>query len=516
MHNDHIKNVVIVGGGTSGWMTAAALARVFGQRINVRLIESEEIGTVGVGEATIPQIRLYNATLGLDEDEFMRKTQGTFKLGIEFVDWARQGHSYIHAFGQIGDRDLGSVPFYQYWLKMRQAGEAGELGEYTFNTVLARQNKFMRNAHVPGSPLGSMVYAFHFDASLYARYLRTYAEARGIRRTEGKIVDTVLRGEDGYIDAVVLDSGERVEGELFIDCSGFRGLLIEQALKTGYVDWSHYLPMNRALAVPCASVAPLTLCTRSTTRSAGWQWRIPLQHRIGNGYVYCSDYISDDEAASTLLANLDGKALADPRPLRFVTGMRKKFWNKNCVAIGLASGFLEPLESTSIHFVQSSIAKLIAYFPDRQCNEADIAQYNRLTQFEFERSRDFIVLHYKATERHDTPFWKHCQAMDIPPTLQEKLDLFRSAGRIHREHEELFTEVSWLQVFVGQGVMPKSYHPIADMYTDDEVRHMLAGAKKVLHDSAKMLPTHSEFITKHCAAAQPTRTASKALARSRR
>jgi tryptophan halogenase len=516
MHNGRITNVVIVGGGTSGWMTAAALAKVFGQRLTIRLIESDEIGTVGVGEATIPQLRLYNATLGLDEDEFMRKTQGTFKLGIEFVDWTRKGHSYIHAFGPVGGRGLGWLPFYQYWLKMRQAGEAGELGEYTFNAILSRQNKFMRGAKVQNSPLDSLVYAFHFDASLYARYLREYAEARGVRRTEGKIVDTVLRGEDGYIDAIVLDSGERVEGELFLDCSGFRGLLIEQALKTGYVDWSHYLPVNRAVAVPCESVPPLTPYTRSTTQAAGWQWRIPLQHRIGNGYVYCSDYISDDKAAAMLLSNLDGKALADPRPLRFVTGMRKKFWNKNCVAIGLASGFLEPLESTSIHFVQSSITRLIAYFPDRQFREADIEQYNRLTQFEFERSRDFIVLHYKATERHDTPFWQHCQAMDIPPTLQEKLDVFRSAGRIHREHEELFTEVSWLQVFVGQGVMPKSYHPVVDMHTDDEVRRMLAGVKKVLYDSAKMLLTHSEFIAKHCAAAQPTRTAFKALARSRR
>ena len=499
MQNEPITNVIIVGGGTAGWMTAAALVTVFGQRLTIRLIESEAIGTVGVGEATIPQIRFYNAQLGLDENDFMRQTQGTFKLGIEFVDWTRKGHAYIHAFGSVGGRDVGAAPFYQYWLKMRQTGEADELGAYMLNTVLARHNKFTRKGQVFNSPLGNLVYAFHFDASLYAKYLRAYAEAHGVRRTEGKVVDTLLRGEDGYLDAVVLDSGERVAGELFIDCSGFRGLLIEQALRTGYVDWSRYLPVNRALAVPCESVQPLTPYTRATARSAGWQWRIPLQHRIGNGYVYCSDDISDDEAASTLLASLDGKPLADPRPLRFVTGMRKKFWNKNCVAIGLSSGFLEPLESTSIHFVQSSIAKLIAYFPDRHFHAADIEQYNRLTQFEFERSRDFIVLHYKATERQDTPFWKRCQAMEMPPTLQEKLDLFRSAGRIHREHEELFTEVSWLQVLVGQGVMPKTYHPVVDLRTDDEVRRLLAGTKEVLHDAAAAVPDHGAFIANHCA-----------------
>lgn len=499
MQNGPITHVIIVGGGTAGWMTAAALASVFGQRLTIRLIESKDIGTVGVGEATIPQIRFYNAQLGLDENDFMRQTQATFKLGIEFVDWTRPGHAYLHAFGAVGGRDVGAVPFYQYWLKMRQRGEADDLGAYMLNTVLARHNKFMRTAPVSPSPLGNIVYAFHFDASLYAMYLRAYAEAHGVRRTAGTVVDTMLRGEDGYLEAVILDSGERVAGELFIDCSGFRGLLIEQALQTGYVDWSRYLPVNRAVAVPCASVQPLTPYTRATTRAAGWQWRIPLQHRIGNGYVYCSDDISDDEAAATLLAHLDGKALADPRPLRFVTGMRKKFWHKNCVAIGLASGFLEPLESTSIHFVQSSIAKLIAYFPDRHFHAADIEQYNRLTQGEFERSRDFIVLHYKAAGRQDTPFWQRCQALEMPPTLQEKLALFRNAGRLHREQAELFTEVSWLQVLVGQGVLPQTYHPVVDLHTDAEIRHLLAGTRKVLQDMAADVPDHSAFIANHCA-----------------
>jgi len=498
--NNQIQDIVIVGGGTAGWMAAAALSKIQGRRLNIRLIESEEIGTVGVGEATIPQIRLFNGTLGLDEDDFMRKTQATFKLGIEFVDWTRCGHSYMHAFGPVGGRDLGLIPFYQYWLKLHLAGLAADIGEYTFNTIAARSGKFMRGANVQNSPLSNIYHAFHFDAGLYARYLRDYSGTRGVRRTEGKVVDTVLRGHDGFIEAVVLESGERVEGELFIDCSGFRGLLIEQALKTGYVDWSHYLPCNRAWAVPCESVPELTPYTRSTARSAGWQWRIPLQHRTGNGYVYASEHISDDEAAASLLAALDGKPLAEPRLLRFVTGMRKKFWNKNCVAIGLASGFMEPLESTSIHFIQSSVAKLVSLFPDKGFAQVDIDEYNRQTQFEFERSRDFLVLHYKATMRDDSAFWRRCRDMELPETLARKIELFRSNGRLFREGEELFTEVSWLQVMLGQGILPHGYHPMVDVQSHDEIVRMVEGTRKVLRDSASVLPAHSEFIATHCAA----------------
>ena len=500
MDDQRIRSIVIVGGGTAGWMTAAALSKLLDRKLNIRLIESDEIGIVGVGEATIPQLRLFNATLGIDENEFIRKTEGSFKLGIEFIDWLRPGHAYIHAFGPVGGRDLGLIQFYQYWLKLRQLGEVPEIGEYTFNTIAARKGKFMRSADIQNSPLSNIAYAFHFDASLYARYLRGYSEAKGVVRTEGKIVNTLLRGEDGLIEAVMLDSGERIEGDLFIDCSGFRGLLIEQALNTGYEDWSRWLPCNRALAVPCTSVPEITPYTRSTARTAGWQWRIPLQHRIGNGYVYCSDYISDDEAAATLLANLDGPALADPRPLRFVTGMRKKFWNRNCVAIGLASGFMEPLESTSIHFIQSSIAKLISFFPDRQFNQVDIDEYNRQVQFEFERSRDFIILHYKVNEREGQPFWQRSRDMPIPDTLQHKLDLFRSNGRIYREHEELFTEVSWMQVLLGQGVLPHAYHPMVDLMPEAEIRKFVANVKQVLERSADAMPAHGDFIAKHCAA----------------
>jgi len=499
MNDQRIQSVVIVGGGTAGWMTAALLSKLFGRLLSIRLIESEEIGTVGVGEATIPQIRNYNGTLGLDENEFIRATQGSFKLGIEFVDWYRKGHSYIHAFGGVGGRDLGLVPFYQYWLKLRQAGKAGELGDYTFNTIAARQNKFMRPLDRPNSPLGSIAYAFHFDAGLFARYLRGKCENAGVVRTEGKVQDVQLDAESGFVSGLRLDSGEQISGDLYIDCSGFRGLLIEQALKTGYEDWSHWLPVNRALAVPCASSPDFTPYTRSTTRDAGWQWRIPLQHRTGNGYVYCSDHISDDAAADTLLANLDGAALADPRPLRFVTGKRKQFWNKNVVAIGLASGFMEPLESTSIHFVQSSLAKLVEYFPTKQFDPVNIGEYNRQVQFEYERSRDFIILHYKANQR-DGEFWRRCRDMPIPDTLAQKIELFRSSARIHREHEELFTEVSWLQVLIGQGVLPRSWHRMVDLLGDQELQHMVESTRAVLQNAAAVLPSHAEYIAKTCAA----------------
>ena len=499
MTNTRIQTVVIVGGGTAGWMTAALLAKLMGPLLKIRLIESEEIGTVGVGEATIPQIRNFNGALGLDENEFIRETQGSFKLGIEFVDWLREGHSYLHAFGVVGGRDLGLVQFYHYWLKLRRAGLVPELGAYTFNAIAAKANKFMRPVNRPNSPLGGIAYAFHFDAGLYSRFLRRRSEPLGVQRTEGKIVDVALNGESGFVESVQMESGEHISGDLFIDCSGFRGLLIEQALKTGYEDWSHWLPANRALAVPCASAKPYTPYTRSTTRDAGWQWRIPLQHRTGNGYVYCSDHVSDDQAAATLLDNLDGAALAEPRALRFVTGKRKQFWNRNVVAIGLSSGFLEPLESTSIHFIQTSISKLIEYFPDRRFDQRAIAEYNRQVQFEFERSRDFIILHYKANERSGA-FWRRCREMNIPDTLAEKIELFQRNARIHRENQELFAEVSWLQVMVGQGILPDTWHPMVDLLPDDELRHLVESTRAVLDNSVSVMPMHGDYIAQNCAA----------------
>ena len=494
-----IRKVVIVGGGTAGWMAAAMLSKLMGRALDITLVESELIGTVGVGEATIPQIRLFNATLGIDEDEFMRMTQGTFKLGIEFVDWLQPGHRYMHAFGAIGGRPLGAVPFHQYWLKSHQAGRAPALDHYVFNAVAGWQNRFLRGADVPNSPLSNVAHAFHFDAGLYAKYLRGLAEARGVTRIEGTIGDVRLRGEDGFIESVVLDDGRMVDGELFLDCSGFRGLLIEQALHAGYEDWTHWLPCDRAMAVPCDSVRPLTPYTRSTARSAGWQWRIPLQHRTGNGMVYSSAHMGDDEAARTLLANLDGAPQAEPRALRFTTGMRKRFWHRNCVALGLASGFMEPLESTSIHFIQASLSKLVSFFPDAGFDPVEIDEYNRQVQFEYIRSRDFLVLHYWANRR-DEPFWRDCRAMAIPDTMAHKIELFQRHGRVFREHEELFTESSWIQVLIGQGVLPAGYHPMVDLLDDNETEAMLAGVRRVLESCAAQMPAHEDFIARHCAA----------------
>ncbi len=497
-----VNEVVIVGGGTAGWMTAAALSKVLGPNQRIRLVESEEIGTVGVGEATIPMIKLFNQALDIDEQEFMRATKGSFKLGIEFVDWGRLGDSYIHGFGKIG-QDLGVVPFYQHWLKMRQAGRAGPLDDYSINTAAARANKFLPAiTDRPNSPMADIGYAYHFDAGLYARYLRGYAEQRGVTRIEGKVAQVQQHPESGFVEAVVLESGERLAGQLFIDCSGFRGLLIEQALKTGYEDWTHWLPCDRAMAVQCASTAALTPYTRSTARTAGWQWRIPLQHRVGNGYVYSSQFISDEDAASTLLANLEGAPLMTPKPLRFVTGKRKKFWNKNVVAVGLASGFMEPLESTSIHLIQSSIARLTAFFPHAGFDQVDIDEFNDHSHLEFDKIRDFLILHYHATERDDTPFWNYVRTMSIPDSLQRKMELFRSNGRVFREGNELFAEPSWVQVMHGQQMQPRGYHALVDSFPDEKIFSHVDTVREVIANCVRKMPTHEEYIARHCATPQ--------------
>ena len=337
-----LRSIAIVGGGTAGWMAAAILARRLGQHLGpIQLIESPDIGTIGVGEATIPPIRLFNEALGLDESDFLRHTQGTIKLGIEFRNWARIGDSYFHPFGVHGT-GLDQVALHQEWLRLRELGEPGSFEDFSLNTVAARRGRVLDFSTDPYVLRPVYSYAFHFDASLYAQYLRAYAQARGVTRSERKVLRVELRAGDGFIRALHLDDGTQVEADLFIDCSGFRGLLIEQALDTGYEDWTHWLPCDRAVAVACDSAATLTPYTRSTAHAAGWQWRIPLQHRTGNGYVYCSRFLSDDEAATTLLANLDGKAQAEPRLLRFTTGRRKKFWNKNCIALGLAAASSNP------------------------------------------------------------------------------------------------------------------------------------------------------------------------------
>jgi tryptophan halogenase len=496
-----IKNVVIVGGGTAGWMAACALAKTFGNRYQFRLIESEEIGIVGVGEATVPHLSFFNKLLEIDEAVFVRETQGTFKLGIEFVDWGHIGERYVHGFGQLGF-DLGSMPFHQYWLRARAAGRADDLGAYSLNTVAAPRNKFMVSpSDAPkNTPLADIAYAYHFDAGLYARYLRRYAEQRGVIRTEGKITETRLRGTDGFVESVVMESGEVIDGDLFIDCSGFRGLLIEQTLKTGYDDWTHWLPCDRALAVPCAKVGPPTPYTRSTARSAGWQWRIPLQHRTGNGLVYSSRFISDDEAESTLLANLDGAPLAQPRRITFTTGKRKKIWNKNVLAIGLAGGFIEPLESTSIFLIQSAIGRLIQLFPTDSITPVLIDRYNAQATFEMERIRDFIILHYHATQRNDSPFWDYCRTMEIPEPLADTMKLFKDSGRYFRNAEEMFGQASWVEVMIGQGIMPAGHHPMIDQMPPEDLYRFVAHVKDVVHNCVDAMPMHQQFIDRHCKA----------------
>jgi tryptophan halogenase len=502
MADRHVREIIIIGGGTAGWMAAAALAKVLGPTCSIRLVESEAIGTVGVGEATVPHLKLFNQILEIDEIEFVKQVQGTFKLGIEFVDWGRIGDRYIHGFGSIG-HDYGLLPFYQYWLKLFRAGKAADIGAYSLNTAAAPRGKFMASASdVPAnSPLANIAYAYHFDAGRYAQYLRRYAEARGVKRIEGKVVDVMLRAEDGFIAGVTLEGGEKLLAELFIDCSGFRGLLIEEALHTGYEDWTHWLPCDRAIAVPCENVGPPTPFTRSTARAAGWQWRIPLQHRTGNGYVYSSAHISDDEAAATLMANLDGRALGEPRKLQFTTGMRKKFWSRNCVAIGLASGFMEPLESTSIYLIQSGIARLINLMPDRDFSPVLIDRYNAQAAFEFERIRDFLILHYWATERRDTSFWRYCSGMSIPEPLADTVRLFKDSGRFFRNAEEMFAITSWVQVMLGQHIVPQHYHPAVDLVPDQEIAGLVDSVKTVIATCVDAMPMHAQFIARHCTAA---------------
>ena len=502
MTENSIKEIVIVGGGTAGWMTAAALSKTLVRGYTIRLIESDQISSIGVGEATIPPIIGFNMGLEIDESELLRKTQGTYKLGIEFVNWGKIGDSYIHGFGKFG-QDFGLMAFHQYWRKLYQSGEASELGHYSINTMAPLQSKFMRSAaELSGSPLADITHAYHFDAHLYAKFLREYSEKRGVKRIEGKIVNTLLREPDGFIDAVVLESGEKISGELFIDCSGTRGVLIEQALKTGYEDWSHWLPCNRAIAVPCESVEPLIPMTRATAHTAGWQWRIPLQHRLGNGHVYSSAFMSDDEAASILLNNLDGKQLADPLYIKYIPGKRKKGWNKNCVAIGLSSGFFEPIESTNIHLIYTAISRLLTLFPDRSFNQTAIDRYNAKTNLEYERIRDFIILHYKATQRDDSLFWNHCRNMGIPETLQSKIDLYCHNGRVFRDGEELFAEPSWLQVLHGQGIRAQGYDPLVDLVPKSEIIKLVGNVEEVIKKCVEVMPTHAEFIAKNCASSR--------------
>jgi tryptophan halogenase len=496
---ERIGRIVIVGGGTAGWMAAAALGRFLRNgRTTIQLVESEEIGTVGVGEATIPPIRNFLQLLRIDENDFVRHVQGTFKVGIEFVDWTRPGHRYMHPFGFFG-ADIEGVPFHQFFLRARALGLADSIEPFSLTAVAARAGKFGVTSE-RGFPFDHWAYAYHFDASLVARYLRRYAERLGVERIEGRIVDVHLAGESGFIEAVGLADGRRLPGDLFVDCSGFRAMLIGEALGVGYDDWTRWLPCDRALAVPSANVGAPLPHTRSTARPAGWQWHIPLQHRTGNGYVYASREIGDDEAAATLLANLEGEPLADPRRLSFTTGRRREAWRRNCVALGLAAGFLEPLESTAIHLTQAGISKLLALFPDRDFNPVEIAEYNRQMRATFEQVRDFVVLHYKATGRDDSELWRYCRDMPIPDSLRHKLDLFRVRGRCFRYEDELFSVTSWVAVLLGQDVWPEGYDELVDSMTDAELAEVLERMRRRIADVVRTMPTQADYIRAHCAA----------------
>lgn len=484
-------DIVIAGGGTAGWVAAATFARFLGNRASITLIESDEIGTVGVGEATIPQIHNLILGLGLDQAEFLRATNATFKLGIEFDGWNGDNSNYMHSFGYTG-RGVGLIPFRQLWLRGRGLGVAGDYGDYSFNIAAARQGRMGTNAASGTVP--DLAYAYHFDASLFAKMLRGYAEERGVTRTEGMILDVERNGENGDITALLLNGERRIAGNLFIDCTGFRSLLLGKTLGVPYLDWSKWLPCNSALAVPCGSSDAFRPYTQAMARKAGWQWRIPLQHRTGNGHVYCNDFICDDEATAILLANLDGEKLGDPRPIRFTSGQRETFWSHNVVALGLAAGFMEPLESTSIHLVQSALARLLNVLPgDLADTDAARDNFNRLSIIEWARVRDFIVLHYFANER-EGEFWEMCRNMEAPDSLLGKIELFREAGLFMREEDELFLDDSWGQVMIGQGIMPKSWSPLADNVPGEDIGPFLETLAKSYRLKAEALPTHREFV----------------------
>ncbi|WP_174278948.1 tryptophan halogenase family protein [Sphingomonas bacterium] len=495
--------IVIVGGGTSGWMCAAAMsAKLDRSRYRVRLVESDEIGTVGVGEATLPQMKDFNDLVSIDEAEFMRATQATFKLGIEFVDWGRLGDRYIHPFGIYG-RPFGDADFFQYWLRATADGVAAPLSDYCYPVVTALANRFALPAADRSTVRSAFSYAYHLDAFLYARFLRGWSEARGLERVEGRIVDVARDGDTGDVAAVILASGERIAGDLFVDCSGFRALLIGQTLGSRFESWRDWLPCDRAVAVPCASAGELTPFTRSTARAAGWQWRIPLQHRTGNGYVYASQYLSDDEATATLLANLDGEAQAEPRLLRFEAGKRAVSWSRNCVGLGLAGGFLEPLESTSIYLVQMGIAFLLALLPDAASarDPALASEFNRTIDIEYDRIRDFLILHYHATERTDAALWRRCGTMALPDSLADRIARFRHRGHVPTYRDGLFGAPSWQAVFVGQNIVPTGHDRLADRMPDERLRLEMEALRADIAAGVADMPAHAAFVRSYCAAA---------------
>ena len=490
------RRIVIAGGGTAGWMTAAALARTLGPVAEVTLVESEQIGTIGVGESTIPPLVTYNRLLGINEAEFMRATQATFKLGINFENWRVPGENYFHSFGGTG-KDHWSAGFQHFWLNGRERGHTAPYGEYCLELKAAEAGKF---AHLPDD---RMNYAYQLDSGLYAKFLRAMAEADGTIRIEGKIARVELDGETGDIAALVLEGDRRIEGDLFIDCTGFRALLIEGALRAGYDDWTHWLPCDSAIAIQTSSVRPPVPYTRAIAHESGWQWRIPLQHRQGNGVVYCSDYLAHEAALEKLLSTVEGEKLVKPNHIRFRTGARRKQWHRNCVAVGLSGGFMEPLESTSIHLIQRAILRIVRMLPAGAISQRDIDEFNDQQFTDMEQIRDFLVLHYKATDRRDTPFWRHCASMEIPASLEHKIELFRETGRVFRRHEELFAENSWVQVMMGQGINPQSHHPVAAKLRDEELKHLLGSLREQVSRTVAALPSHGDYVARYCGAEVP-------------
>lgn len=490
-----MRRIVVAGGGTAGWMAAAALARTMGHAIELTLVESESIGTVGVGESTIPPLQLFNRLIGIPEADFMRATSATFKLGIEFENWKDVGHSYFHSFGATG-RDHWSAGFQHFWLHGLGHGHEAPYDDYCLELLAAHAGKF---AHLPDNRIN---YAYQLDATRYAAFLRSLAEAEGCTRVEGRIASVDLQGESGDIAALVLDNGRRIEGDLFLDCTGFRALLIEGALHVGFDDWTHWLPCDAAIAVQTASVRPPIPYTRAIAHDAGWQWRIPLQHRQGNGIVYCSRYLSQEAALERLLGSVEGDVLTEPNRLRFTTGARRRQWYRNCVAVGLSGGFLEPLESTSIHLIQRAVLRLIRMLPLGRISDRDIAEFNEQQLTDMDQVRDFLILHYKATERRDSAFWRHCAAMAVPDTLTQKIELFRETGRVFRKNEELFAENSWVQVMMGQGIMPESYHPVATKLSAAELDGLLGGLRDSISRTVADLPDHHAYVARYCGAAE--------------
>jgi tryptophan halogenase len=498
--------IVIVGGGTAGWMCAAALIGWLDPAAYaVTLIESDEIGTVGVGEATLPHIKTFNDMLGIDEAEFMRETQATFKLGIQFRNWHRPGDSYIHPFGVFGE-PWGGVDFQHHWVRARQAGrDVAPLNAYSYAVTAAQRNAFEFPNEDPKSIRSTYAYAYHFDASLYAQFLRRWTVARGAHRIEGMVNHIARDAQSGDITALTLKSGERIAGDLFIDCTGFRSLLLGGIFEVEWEDWTHWLPCDRALAVPCDRAGDFTPYTRSTAQKAGWIWRIPLQHRTGNGYVFSSRFIEVDDARETLLAQLDGTAQAEPRLLRFSPGRRVRTWAGNCIAIGLASGFLEPLESTSIFLVQAAVIDLINLMPPATARgniDPRLArEFNRLSELQYERVRDFLVLHYVANERVGEPLWDYVRAMELPDSLAHKIDLFRSRATAPNYQYGLFSRESWLSVLIGQRIMPTGYNRLADALDIDTLDTRLADLAGRIAISTAAMPSHSDFVASYCAGA---------------